>query len=187
MNVSAVPDETGPGWTRSRPGSHTWRRSSRHARRAGRGSVSATRLIDASPERLWRMVSDVTRMGEWSPEITSARWISRHHAPVVGARFVGLNHRRWRRWATTCRVVEATPGTAFAFEVRGGPWRVSRWSYHFELDGNRTRVTETWTDQRGWFMRKISRWVTGVKDRPQHNRESMIATLNALARAASPG
>ena len=79
-------------------------------------SVSLTIAADAGA--LWDMVSDVTRMGEWSPECTGGRWIGKRREPVVGARFVGYNKRGWARWATTNEVVEAERGTAFAFRTR---------------------------------------------------------------------
>ncbi len=34
--------------------------------------VAVTAVIDAPPEALYDLVSDVTRMGEWSPETRSA-------------------------------------------------------------------------------------------------------------------
>ena len=32
--------------------------------------------VDAPPEQVFELVSDVTRMGEWSPESTGAEWRS---------------------------------------------------------------------------------------------------------------
>ncbi len=37
--------------------------------------VSISREISASPEQLYSMVSDVTRMGEWSPENEGGEWL----------------------------------------------------------------------------------------------------------------
>lgn len=132
------------------------------------------------------MVSDITRMGEWSPEAGRGRWIGRRHEPVVGARFIGTNRRKWRRWATLCRVSTSVQGEAFAFVVTFGPLQGAEWRYQFEQEGNRCRVTESWFDRRGWFLRLAGKLVTGVSNRAVHNRESMVATLNALSRAASP-
>ena len=33
--------------------------------------------IDAAPEKVWALVSDVTRIGEFSPETFEARWTPR--------------------------------------------------------------------------------------------------------------
>ena len=37
-------------------------------------TITVTRDIAAPPDELWTMVSDVTRMGDWSPETTYAEW-----------------------------------------------------------------------------------------------------------------
>ncbi len=34
----------------------------------------ASVTIAAAPERVWALVTDITRMGEWSPESTGGRW-----------------------------------------------------------------------------------------------------------------
>ncbi|HBM56923.1 MAG TPA: SRPBCC family protein, partial [Acidimicrobiaceae bacterium] len=37
-------------------------------------SVSVSREMAAPPEEVWALVSDLTRMGEWSPEAKGGRW-----------------------------------------------------------------------------------------------------------------
>ena len=80
--------------------------------------MSASVRVSASADELWRLVSDVVRMGEWSPENVGGRWLGGATGPVVGARFRGSNRRGWRRWSTTCTVVAADPGHTFAFDVQ---------------------------------------------------------------------
>jgi hypothetical protein len=145
--------------------------------------ISVEEQIAAEPQTLYGFVSDVTRMGEWSPETTSCRWLGGATGPAVGAKFRGSNRSGWRRWSTTCTVVEADPGRAFAFEVKAGPFPVARWTYEFTPSGPGTKVTERWTDQRTGWMVRVSPIVTGVGDRPGHNREGMERTLAALRRA----
>ncbi len=43
--------------------------------------------IAAPPEKVYALVSDITRMGEWSPECRSCRWADEATGPTVGARF----------------------------------------------------------------------------------------------------
>jgi len=93
--------------------------------------LDVTAAIRAPADVLYALVSDVTRMGEWSPENVGGRWLDGVPAPVVGARFRGSNRRGWRRWSTTCTVVAAEPGRTFAFDVRVAGIRTSRWSYAF--------------------------------------------------------
>jgi hypothetical protein len=140
--------------------------------------------IAAPPAALYALVSDVTRMGEWSPETTSCRWLGGATGPEVGARFTGANRDGWRRWSTTCTVVAAEPGSRFAFDVSFGPFPVSQWAYDFVAQGDGCVVRETWTDRRQGWMVKLSPVAMGVRDRGEHNREGMRATLSALRRAA---
>jgi uncharacterized protein YndB with AHSA1/START domain len=153
--------------------------------------VSVTREIAASPEMVWAMVSDVTRMGEWSPENEGATWLGGADAPVCGAKFRGVNRYGSKQWKTVGTVTEAEPGRRFAFRVVAGPFQVSEWAYTFEPSARGCRVTETWIDRRGRIATAIARRLTGVADRSVHNRQGMETTLEALASAAqrstSPG
>ena len=45
--------------------------------------------MDAPPEKVWALVSDVTRIGEFSPETFEARWTRGSTGPEVGASFKG--------------------------------------------------------------------------------------------------
>jgi len=90
------------------------------------------------------MVSDVTRMGEWSPVCRSCRWDD-GEGPWVGAWFTGHNVDDGREWDTHCEVLAADPGREFAFGVAG---TFVRWTYTFATATDAGRdgamVTETW-------------------------------------------
>jgi uncharacterized protein YndB with AHSA1/START domain len=92
--------------------------------------------IDASPETVWDLVTDVGRYGEWSPENRGGRWDG---APGLGATFTGSNRRGVMRWSTHCEVVEYDPPCRFAFEVAESKMR---WGYRLEPEAGGTRVTE---------------------------------------------
>ena len=47
--------------------------------------------VSAPPERVYGLISDITRMGEWSPECRRCEWIDGATGPAVGARFRGHN------------------------------------------------------------------------------------------------
>jgi hypothetical protein len=133
------------------------------------------------------MVSDVTRMGEWSPENQGGEWLGGATGPQPGAKFKAKNRVGKRSWSTVATVVDAEPGRRFSFRVSAGPVKVSDWSYTFEPTPSGCRVTESWTDLRpGWF-KPIARLGTGVADRTTHNRIGMEQTLERLAEAAEPG
>jgi len=98
-------------------------------------TLSASTEVRASADEVYAVVSDVTRIPEWSPETTRVEWL----APD---RFRAWNRRRLGRWRTTARVVDAEPGHRFSFVVQamGGDW--TRWTYLIEPDGGATRLTE---------------------------------------------
>lgn len=143
-------------------------------------SVSAD--VGAPPEVVWRLVSDVTRMGEWSPETEAAEWVSGRPG-AVGATFRGRNRRGRATWATTCEVVESVPGRAFAFVV-GKPDKPSaRWRYDLAAAGSGTTVTETFElpSPLGAVSRLTTRVFLGVRDREADLVEGMRTTLRRLA------
>jgi uncharacterized protein YndB with AHSA1/START domain len=148
--------------------------------------VAVTVEVAAPPERVWALVSDVTRMGEWSPETTACDWVGDADGPEVGARFRGRNQIGWRRWSTTCTVTAADPGRRFAFRVASvGGLPVADWSFEMAPTEGGCRVTESCTDRRGRIMHTLGRLVTGVADRDAHNRPGMEQTLARLSAAAT--
>ena len=62
--------------------------------------VSVSREVAAPPEEVWALVSDLTRMGEWSPEARGGRWAGGTDGPSVGAVFKGRNRNGRYRWRT---------------------------------------------------------------------------------------
>ena len=146
--------------------------------------VTLTQEIDAPAEQLWAMVSDVTRMGEWSPENEGAVWLRGATGPAPGAKFRGANRNGKKKWKTVATVVEADPGRVFAFDVTAAGLKVAEWRYTFEPSGSGCRVTETWTDQRGRVATTLGKPVSGVADRATHNRATMQQTLERLKAAA---
>lgn len=99
-------------------------------------------FISRSPEELYDMIADVTRMGEWSP-ICTACWWDDGDGPGVGARFTGKNELPERTWQTRSEVVAADRGREFAWVVAEPPTR-ARWGYSFVAVDGGTEVTETW-------------------------------------------
>ena len=146
--------------------------------------VSVTTRIDAAPERIYELVSDLPRMGEWSPENTGGKWVGGASGPAVGAKFRGTNRKGVARWSTTCTIVEATPGKAVAWDVTVGPIKVARWGYAIEPSGDGCDVTETWEDHRAAIAKTITGFALSVKDRAVHNEANMRTTLERLKAAA---
>ncbi|MSO78585.1 MAG: SRPBCC family protein [Acidimicrobiia bacterium] len=102
--------------------------------------------IDRSPDDVYAIVSDVTRMGELSPVCTSGVWDDPAAAGQSGAWFTGHNAIGDITWDTHCQVVVAEPGKEFAFINHGqeGDAELVRWGYTFEAQGDGTLATEWW-------------------------------------------
>ena len=146
--------------------------------------VRVSTEIAAPADKVWSLVSDLPRMGEWSPENTGGKWLGGAAGPIVGAKFRGTNRHGLLRWSTTCTVTAADKGSRFAFEVTFGPLRISIWDYSLTANGNSTTVTEEWTDKRPIWMKVGSGPVMGVFNRAAHNRQNMQRTLANLKAAA---
>ena len=117
--------------------------------------VTVDRAHEGGSALLHDLISDVTRMGEWSPETVSCRWIRGGNGPVVGAQFRGKNRRGSFRWTTTCTVLVASPGSQFTFDVRYGPIPMARWDYRFEPREDGCRVVESWAEQRPRLVSRL--------------------------------
>lgn len=92
--------------------------------------------IAAPRPAVWEVVSDLRRMGEWSPECLRMQVFG---APREGAWAVGLNRRRLAVWPTTSRITRWEPAYAVA-------WRVfesgAEWTYELHEAPLGTRLTE---------------------------------------------
>ena len=149
------------------------------------GAHGAEIDIDAPPERVYGLLADVTRMGEWSPECVRCRWIGALRRPEVGARFRGTSRNGWRRWSTVSTVLTATPGRTFAFAVTYFRLPVAIWRYEFRSNEHGgTHLAESVEDRRGRVIRALSPLITGSPDRSRRNAETMRATLSRLKSAA---
>ena len=146
--------------------------------------VIVSRTIAAPPDRVWEMVSDLPRMGDWSPENTGGSWVKGATGPAAGARFKGTNANGKKQWSTDVKVTTCEPGRAFAFDVTAVGFSVATWAYTIESAPEGCVVTESWTDNRGLVARTLGGMASGVSDRADFNRSSMEMTLAALAGAA---
>ena len=101
-----------------------------------------TRLVDTDPATLYRIVSDVTRTPEWSPEVVAVRWENGADGPVAGARFAATNRRRWLRWTNHPVVVTAETGRVFSFSRTERGAGTMRWTYQMApVSADRSSLT----------------------------------------------
>ena len=145
--------------------------------------VEVSRDIKASPEQVWAAITDITRMGEWSPECHTCEWNEGSSGPAVGARFTGHNRNGDKEWSTEAEVVECVPNERFSFDGVFGDLRFSHWGYVIEPTADGSRVTEWWEDGRPEGIKEATAAISGVADRETHNRAGMEQTLERLAAA----
>ena len=131
---------------------------------------------------VYALITDVSRMGEWSPETHKAEWVGGATGPEVGARFKGSNKRGFLRWSTTPRVDAADPGREFAFTTTVLGRDVTTWRYELEPSGDGTDVTES-------FEARDTIIVTlmGGDRRKRELEEGMRTTLERLKDVAERG
>jgi hypothetical protein len=141
-------------------------------------------VVARSPEVLYDMVSDVTRMGEWSP-VCQACWWDDGHGPRAGAWFTGRNELPERTWETRSQVVAADRGREFAFEVNSG-W--VRWGYTFTAVDSGTQVTQSWEFLPAGIAGFHDRYGNGaeaqIANRTEAAHQGIPATLAAIKKAA---
>ena len=146
--------------------------------------VSASTDIAADPKVVYDLISDLPRMGEWSPENCGGKWRGGASGPAVGAKFKGKNKIGWRQWSTDVVVTEATAPEAFAFKVSAMGMPVADWAYRITPTASGCTVTESFTDHRSGMLTFLGGILTGVKDRGTHNTDCMQTTLANLKKAA---
>jgi uncharacterized protein YndB with AHSA1/START domain len=147
--------------------------------------TTASIEIAAPAEVVWSLVSDLSRMAEWSPETSEIKWTRGATGPSVGATFKGKNRIGRRRWTTDGKITVANPPNELVWEVTSVGMKVAEWRYLIEpIDDLSCRLTESTVDQRKPLLKTIGALVTGVKDRQAHNPANLKATLERIKEVA---
>lgn len=144
---------------------------------------SVSLRMDAAPDEVFALVSDVTRTPEFSPEILACTWLDGATGPVVGARFKARNKVPNRpAWNNRPVVTAVEPARRFAFARTERFAGTVEWTYQFEPDGDGTLVTESYDVTKplspvGWF---VIGGLFGRKDRRTDLRRGMEQTLQRM-------
>lgn len=135
-------------------------------------------MIAASPDTVYGLVSDITRMGEWSPEAVGGQWLD-GGTGNLGDRFEGYNRSAEREWTRECEVAEAEPGRGFTFVVGGVEANCTWWSYELEPTADGTTLTERW-----WIVNKTPAMVAATPEqfagRVKLTKSMLATTLNGI-------
>jgi ligand-binding SRPBCC domain-containing protein len=100
--------------------------------------------IDAPPERVWDLVSDIALMAELSSELQAVTWLDGVSGPAAGRRFTGRNaHPAMGEWETVSTVTECDPPHCFAWAVGDPAYQSATWRFTLKPDGEGTQL-EQW-------------------------------------------
>ncbi|MGW4291142.1 SRPBCC family protein [Streptomyces sp. NPDC004673] len=146
--------------------------------------VRRERWIDAPPQTVYDLISDVEASAAWTPDLVSATYET-EGAPRAGSWFTAVNAdvRHDRAWTTRSRVHAAEAGREFAWYVVVQGVDATLWHYRLRPQDGGTLVTETWQVERLFPVMGESR--EELLDLKAHNTAGMEATLDSLAEVAA--
>lgn len=144
--------------------------------------AEVTVQIDATPAQVWALVSDVTRIGEFSPETFEAKWTRGASGPQVGAHFAGHVKRNGvgPTYWSPCRVTKCVPEELFEFAVGTDSVAINNWGYRMRPNNGGTEVTEYFRLEPSFPIRLY--WLALGRLRGRTNTRGMETTLNAMKR-----
>ena len=93
--------------------------------------------IAATPEKVWSIVSDLKRMGEWSPQCRKV--IVRGGTVKLGAKTINVNKRGLLVWPTTAKVVRFEPNKQIAYRIAENH---TVWGFEITPTDTGVRLTE---------------------------------------------
>jgi hypothetical protein len=138
--------------------------------------------IEAAPDAVYALVSDIARMGEWSPEATGGEWLD-GGSGNVGDRFDGYNRAGEREWTRECEVAKADQGQDFTFVVGGVEANCTWWSYEMEPTAAGTTLTERW-----WIVNKTPGMQAATPEqfaaRIEMTKGMLVDTITSIKAAA---
>ncbi len=100
-------------------------------------TLEASIDVDASPEKVWKVVSDLKRMGEWSPQCKKMKVFGGDVRK--GTTTLNINRKGFLVWPTTAKVVEFEPNKSIAFRIVENK---TIWSYTLTPSAAGTTVVE---------------------------------------------
>ncbi|GAA3364358.1 SRPBCC family protein [Saccharopolyspora gregorii] len=150
--------------------------------------------VAAPPERIYPLISDITRYGEWSPESTGGEWLSGTPG-AVGSRFRGDNDNGERTWSSECEVLVAEQDRRFAFGVLSGSERPdnSVWSFEIEPEGSGSRLTQRYVLQaltapiQEFLSQQEDGGAQFVETRTAQLKDALRQTVDGIKKAAEQG
>lgn len=147
-------------------------------------------VVDAAAHLVWELVVDVTRVGEWSHECRSARWLDGDGRARPGARFRGRNRAGWARWSRTAEIVSVDPPHEIVW--RTVPTRIvpdsTLWRIRVDPVEGGTRIRQSFDVVAApWLLdRFFARVLPAHRDRDARLVEDLRRIGRAASREAAP-
>lgn len=153
-------------------------------------SARVEERVEAPAEAVYDLVSDITRMGEWSPECYRCEWVDDTNDAVPGGRFRGWNRfLKVLRWSRVCEVLVAERGRRFEFRtVPKGVFRDStRWTFEFHPDDQGTRVVQRYMLEKPSRPVLLFDRISGHPAALEAGMRETLARVKAAAEATAVG
>jgi len=142
-------------------------------------------VVNATVQEVWQVISDVTRVGEWSHECHTSRWLGDAAGPAPGARFRGRNRAGWARWGRTCEIMAVDPPRLIVWRTVPTPIfpDSTQWQVELNPSADRTLITQSFTVLRAaWLLDRLyARLIPSHQDRDARLAED-LARIGAAAR-----
>ena len=148
---------------------------------AAERELRAETTIDAPPEAVWKVLGDIRRMPELSPELV--RMIPLKKGGLrPGQWYVGVNRRKGVLWPTRSVVADVDPGRLVVWDTKTSG---ARWIWELSPDGTGTRVVHRRPVPRGLtpvgfvFAKAFLGGVGGHADELETGMAQSVARLKA--------
>ncbi|HCJ86006.1 MAG: SRPBCC family protein [Acidimicrobiales bacterium] len=143
--------------------------------------------INASPEKVWSLVTAMDRYGEWSSENTGGYWRKNEEGipgtGAVGDEFVGINRIGDDEWKALVEIIVREEHKTFAFVTGGTAMNLIHWRYDLEPSDSGTTLTESWALM-NLSPLMIEHGDEEIQFRAANAKESIAATLKGMKAAA---
>jgi uncharacterized protein YndB with AHSA1/START domain len=145
--------------------------------------LRAEAVVGAPPETVWALLTDFSRMPEWSPELV--RMLPLKPGGLrVGQWYLGINRRKFVVWPTRSVVAAVEPGRRLVWDTRSSG---AQWIWELSPDGEGTRVVHRRPVPRGTTLasKVMAPLLLGGNDEHADELEQGMATTVARLKAAA--
>ena len=136
--------------------------------------------IDAPAERVWELLSNLDKMGEWSPECYRVEWQDGASSPATpGARFRGWNRYGRMKWSVACQVKTAVPDKELSWSTMVRGKEMTTWSYRIESSDGGVDLIESFEVHWLPLSARLAEDYL-MRDRDRRREQAMRTTLERI-------